>query len=163
MKNWLRFGIGIVLFGLTLPKAADRRSEFDGYWELQKTGDAYERFIRIQDGKGFNCVLDGKSSFPFEIIGDSMTTPLNGRDKLTWMPSSGDLVIQGEEKGTPYLNRFSVSDSSKYWSKCKAEEANAEVTGTRNVFVRRVARTDKLLPHQVLGRTGLPPHAKRPR
>ena len=103
-----------------------------GYWKWTENpaGD-YERHIRISGDSGFYCVLDGKSSFAFDIGPDSLTTPMNGKNAVVWMPNSGDLVISGAEKGVPYTDRFSHSDSLAYWNKCRDEERAWKTTAIR--------------------------------
>lgn len=99
----------------------------DGYWTLRTPGE-YEEFIRIEGGGGFNCILDDKSSFRFTVIGDSITTPMNGKDAIVWFPGSGDIQISGEEKGEPYSTRYKLSDSATYAAKCRDEEARIPVS-----------------------------------
>jgi hypothetical protein len=92
----------------------------DGYWAWKNDPDPYERYIRIENDSGFYCVLDAKSSFRSQVIGDSITTPMNGKNAIFWFPGSGDIMISGEENGKPHgkpkpriniLGRKTVSSS----------------------------------------------------
>ncbi|MEO7425866.1 MAG: hypothetical protein ABI036_11815 [Fibrobacteria bacterium] len=95
----------------------------DGYWARKNDPDPYERYVRIENDSGFYCVLDDKSSFRFQVIGDSITTPMNGKNAIFWFPGSGDIMISGEEKGEAYNDRFGEIDSSTYYNNCRAEES----------------------------------------
>jgi hypothetical protein len=96
----------------------------DGYFADRKNGEReYDSYLRLQDSAGFRCVLDGKSSYRFKIIGDSITTPLNGMDRFTWYPGSGDVEISGEEKGVAYADRFGMVEAAEYPVQCIEEEA----------------------------------------
>ena len=124
----------------------------DGYWRDASLDSEQERFIRIRDGKGFKCILDWKSSFRFTIIGDSMTTPMNGMDAIRWMPGSGDLVIMGEEKGEPYSERYTDVDSVIYAHKCGHEESRLTPSGLRTERSDPHARAGKPSRMNALGR-----------
>lgn len=106
-----------------LPARAGTPFIVSGYWKwTQNAAGDPERHVRVSGDSGFYCVLDGKSSFAFDIGPDSLTTPMNGKNGVAWMPGSGDLIISGSEKGEPYQDRFTHSDSATYWNKCRAEE-----------------------------------------
>lgn len=96
----------------------------DGFWANRDNGTAdYKSYLRIKDSSGFYCVMDGKSSFRFKITGDSINTPLNGNDAIHWYPGSGDIQIDGEEKGVPYRDRFQYLAPKDYPKACVDEEA----------------------------------------
>lgn len=107
--------------------AADQALDLKGYWADRNNPDPYESFVHLQGDRGFKCVLDQKSSFRFQVIGDSITTPMNGKNALTWYPSSGDIEISGMEKGVAYRDRFETIDSATYFAKCGAEELHTTV------------------------------------
>ncbi|MEO6097870.1 MAG: hypothetical protein ABIW76_20310 [Fibrobacteria bacterium] len=110
----------------------------DGFW---KDGDNPEReyahFLKIEGDKGFYCVLDDKSSFAFRIIGDSITTPMNGKDHIQFFSGRPDVVISGEEKGEAYSNVFVPLGGTPYPTVCVEEEAAEATTG----IARRPQRT----------------------
>jgi hypothetical protein len=54
-----------------------------GYYQAMPGPDTVPKYVKIQGDSGFYCILDGKSSFRFKIIGDSMTTPMNGMDRIS--------------------------------------------------------------------------------
>jgi hypothetical protein len=86
----------------------------DGYWvDRANKGDLYDGYLRIKDSSGFYCVLDGKSSHRFTLLDGRM----DGYDTVRYFPGSGDVQIDGEEKGVKYTNRFrsiGVKDYPKY-------------------------------------------------
>ena len=74
----------------------------NGFWKDKENPDSeYARFLRFEGDRGFLCALDGKSSFAFRIIGDSISTPMNGMDRIQFFSALPDVVISGEEKGEP--------------------------------------------------------------
>src|SRR5262245_50765284 len=73
---------------------------FDGYWKNTKADADYDSYMKIKDGKGFQCVMDQKSSFFFEVHGDKRTTPMNGRESIYFADTTkSHVVIEGQEKG----------------------------------------------------------------
>jgi hypothetical protein len=120
-----------------------RESDYiaQGYWAWRENpGASEDRYVRITGDSGFYCFLDDKSSFAFAIAGDSITTPMNGKNAIAWAPGSGDIIITGEEKGEPYSDRFQPFDSTTYWAKCGDQEGNANVTGLGAGFERQSGR-----------------------
>lgn len=102
----------------------------DGFWKGQDNPDReYARFLKIEGDKGFYCVLDGKSSFAFRIVGDSITTPLNGMDHIRFFSGLPDVVISGEEKGEAYSNRFVPLGAETYPAVCVEEEEAEGASG----------------------------------
>ena len=99
----------------------------DGYWIGKKDPNQYETYLRIQNGSGFYCVLDDKNSFRFKLIGDSITTPMNGMNAIQYFPLSKDLQISGIEKGVTYTDIYGFTDSITYANKCRVEEAKIPV------------------------------------
>lgn len=96
----------------------------DGYWKGQDNPEReYPRFLKIEGDKGFQCVLDGKSSFAFRIVGDSITTPMNGMDHIRFFSGLPDVMISGEEKGEAYSTRFVPLGAETYPAVCLEEEA----------------------------------------
>lgn len=93
-----------------------------GYFKAMASADPTLKYVKIQGDSGFYCILDDKSSFRFKIIGDSITTPLNGMDRITYAFGSGSLRISGEEKGEPYSTTFAPSSASQYPTACVEEE-----------------------------------------
>lgn len=112
-----------------------------GYWTDRPGSDSdYEHHIRIAGDTGFYCVSDGKSSFRFRVIGESITTPMNGLNALVWYPASGDIEISGKEKGETYSTRYRALAAKDYPARCLEEEA-AQVKGDGPLAMRRsVAR-----------------------
>ncbi len=118
----------LILLGSYATKASPNAYFVNGYWKIKSDQNSYEKLIRIKNDSGFYCILDNKSSFRFKVIGDSKTTPMNGKDLISWWPGSGDIGISGEEKGVPYHYRFSLIDSATYTSFCKEEESRFSAT-----------------------------------
>jgi hypothetical protein len=52
-----------------------------------------------------------------------MTTALNGMDHIAYFFGSGDIQIDGEEKGVPYVVRYKMMDAKSYPASCIEEEA----------------------------------------
>lgn len=102
----------------------------DRFWQDKENPDAeYARFLKINGDRGFSCTLDGKSSYAFRIIGDSITTPMNGMDHIQFFSGLPDVVISGEEKGEPYSTRFIPLEGGTYPAVCLEEEAAYPTTG----------------------------------
>jgi hypothetical protein len=101
-----------------------------GYFQAMPGADTVPKYVKIQGDSGFYCILDDKSSFRFKIIGDSMTTPMNGKDLITYAPGSGSLRISGEEKGEPYSTIFAPRSASQYPAACVEEEKELYGPGT---------------------------------
>jgi hypothetical protein len=100
-------------------------ADFMGQGSFQSLSgtDTDPKYLKIRGDSGFYCILDDKSSFRFEIIGDSMTTPMNGKDRNTYAPGSGNVQIMGEEKGEPYFTVFAPRPEGQYPAACVQEEA----------------------------------------
>jgi hypothetical protein len=144
---------------LALPgKSASPAGIPDGYWAwTENPDDEYERYIRVTGDSGFYCFLDRKSSFPFAIVGDSITTPMNGMDAIRLFPESGDLQITGVEKGEDYVDLFHPSDAATYAGKCGEEDpavkgstaarerSSRERTGNPKLRIRRQATSRDML------------------
>lgn len=94
----------------------------EGYFKAMAGSGDVQRYIKIEGDSGFYCIMDGKSGFRFKIIGDSMTTPMNGMDRISYAPGSGSLRVSGEEKGEPYFTIFAPSSAGQYPSACVEEE-----------------------------------------
>ena len=90
--------------------------------ELDVDDPVYASYLKVEADSGYYCVMDGKSSFRFKIVGDSITTPMNGKDAFV-LSSSGRLRIFGEEKGEPYQSIFARMDPGDYPKACVDEEA----------------------------------------
>jgi hypothetical protein len=104
----------------------------NGYWgNSLNAGDLYDSYLHVQDGVGYYCFLDGKSSFGFKINGDSIGTPMNGNNAIRWYPNSGDIQIDGEEKGIGYSTRFKTVAVGKYPKSCVDEEAALHSSAVR--------------------------------
>jgi hypothetical protein len=102
----------------------------DRFWKDKENPDSeYERFLKINGDRGFSCTLDGKSSYAFRIIGDSITTPMNGMDHIQFFSGLPDVVISGEEKGEPYSTRYIPLEGGTYPAVCLEEEAAYPTTG----------------------------------
>jgi hypothetical protein len=116
-------------FCLLAAQAASAQSMArDGFWKGKDNPDSeYARFLKIEGDRGFLCTLDGKSSFAFRIIGDSITTPMNGMDHIRFFSGLPDVVISGEEKGEAYSDRFIPLEGETYPAIC-IEEENAYPT-----------------------------------
>jgi hypothetical protein len=111
-----------------------------GYWAWTENPTAeYSRYIRITGDSGYYCFLDGKSSFAFAIVNDSITTPMNGKNAIIWAPGSGDIIITGSEKGEPYTERFAVVDPAAYRGHCGDQDRTAGATALRGNHGRRAA------------------------
>lgn len=109
-----------------------------GYWKWSENpGAEFARYLRITGDSGYSCFLDGKSGFAFAIAKDSMTTPMNGKNGVVWMPGSGDIVITGMEKGVPYTERYHPGDSADYWAHCRDQDKPPGTTGLRDGAGRR--------------------------
>lgn len=107
-----------------------------GYFRAMGGPEDVPKYIRIQGDSGFYCILDDKSSFRFKILGDSMTTPMNGMDGISYAPGSGSLKISGEEKGEAYFTIFAPSSAGQYPAACVQVEA--ELYGTGTVALMRI-------------------------
>ncbi len=119
-------------------QASANRFIVEGYWKWSENpGAEFPRYLRITGDSGYSCFLDGKSGFAFAIAKDSMTTPMNGKNAVVWMPGSGDIVITGMEKGVPYTERFHPGDSADYWAHCRDQDKPPATTGLRNGGGRR--------------------------
>jgi hypothetical protein len=125
-----------------------------GYYQAMPGPDTVPKYVKIQGDSGFYCILDGKSSFRFKIIGDSMTTPMNGMDRISYSPGSGSLEMSGEEKGEPYFTIFAPRSASQYPAACVEEEEELYGQGTtgllRSAPVKGIAGTERRI--DVLGR-----------
>lgn len=129
----MRFRILLLAGSLaTLAEAAD--FEGQGYFRAMVGPEDVPKYIRIQGDSGFYCILDEKSSFRFKIVGDSMTTPMNGMDRISYSPGSGSLNISGEEKGEPYHTIFAPSSAGQYPGACVDEEAELYGPGTSGLL-----------------------------
>ena len=118
----------ICLCAATAPSAQTMAR--DRFWQDKENPDAeYARFLKINGDRGFSCTLDGKSSYAFRIIGDSITTPMNGMDHIQFFSGLPDVVISGEEKGEPYSTRFIPLEGGTYPAVCLEEEAAYPTTG----------------------------------
>jgi hypothetical protein len=93
---------------------------FQGFWSGLDDGD-YEVFLRVDGDGGYYCVMDNKSSFQFKVIGDSITTPMNGMDKIR-VTTDSILTISGVEKGIAYASHFGRIAANKYPEACNVEE-----------------------------------------
>lgn len=94
---------------------------FEGYW--RRVGDAdYASYLKVVADSGYRCVMDGKSSHRFRIQGDSITTPMNGKDAIVLL-SPGNLRISGTEKGEDYHSDYARMEASAYPDACDEEEA----------------------------------------
>lgn len=112
----------------TLAQGADFIGQ--GYFRAMVGPNEVQEYILIQGDSGFYCILDDKSSFRFKILGDSMTTPMNGMDGIGYAPGSGSLRIFGEEKGEPYFTIFAPSSADAYPAACVEEEREWYGPGT---------------------------------
>lgn len=139
-------------FSLSQTLAETPAWNLEGYWAHRNNPDPYESYVRLQGDRGFLCVLDQKSSFRFQVIGDSITTPMNGMDALTWYPGSGDVEISGIEKGEPYRDRFEPIDSVTYFAKCRAEESLIPMTQIKQVKRSRTKMFPGRFWRDLLGR-----------
>lgn len=110
----------IVLAGAALAASA-ATGPFEGFWERSDESAEYDSFMKVEADSGYLCVLDGKSSFRFKIAGDSITTPMNGKDAIALTPDHR-LRISGEEKGEAYLSEWTRMDASGYPKACVDEE-----------------------------------------
>jgi hypothetical protein len=118
----------IFLCAATAPSAQTMAR--DRFWQDKENPDAeYARFLKINGDRGFSCTLDGKSSYAFRIIGDSITTPMNGMDHIQFFSGLPDVVISGEEKGEPYSTRYIPLEGGTYPAVCLEEEAAYPTTG----------------------------------
>ncbi|MDQ2999731.1 MAG: hypothetical protein M3Y08_00510 [Fibrobacterota bacterium] len=133
--------------------------EAEGYWIDNEVQD-YERYIRIEKDSGFYCVLDGKSGFFFKVVGDSITTPMNGMNHIAFFPGSGDLQISGEEKGQAYLTRFNFLAPKNYPKQCvdleKEYSATVGMAAGQVMPMRKSFRSGKAAgwaARNILGRT----------
>lgn len=134
-----------------------------GYWTDRPGSDGdYEHHIRIAGDTGFYCVSDGKSSFRFRVIGEAITTPMNGMNDLVWYPGSGDIEISGKEKGQSYSTRFRPLAAKDYPARCLDEEA-AQVKADGPLSTRRPSArpTGKTGPRAVRDWLGRIPHSHR--
>jgi hypothetical protein len=100
--------------------------EAEGYW-IDNDVEGYERYIRIEKDSGYYCVLDGKSGFTFKVVGDSITTPMNGMNHIAYFPGSGNLKISGEEKGETYSTLFHPLAPKDYPKECADLEKDYSV------------------------------------
>lgn len=105
-----------------------------GYFQAMPGPDTVPKYLKIQGDSGFYCILDDKSSFRFKIIGDSMTTPMNGKDRIAYAPGSGTVQISGEEKGEPYFTYFAPRSAGQYPAACVEEEAELYGPGTTGLM-----------------------------
>ena len=103
----------------------------DGFWAAtgNEDADTYPTYLKIKANKGFYCIMDEKSSFAFQVIGDSITTPMNGMDRIDFSYGSGDVVIKGEEKGEPYSTRFNPITEEDFPEGCAEREEATSGTG----------------------------------
>ena len=108
-----------------------------GYFQSLSGTGADPKYLKIQGDSGFYCILDDKSSFRFRIIGDSMTTPMNGKNRIAYAPGSGSVQITGEEKGEPYFTVFAPRSAGQYPAACVQEEA--KLYGPVSLGSRRIA------------------------
>jgi hypothetical protein len=125
---------GLVAFALsmTVSPACAGTGAFDaeGYW-IDNDVEGYERYVRIENDSGYYCVLDGKSGFTFKVVGDSITTPMNGMNHILAFPGSGNLKISGEEKGEPYSTLFHPLAPKDYPKECA--DLEKEFSGTTGI------------------------------
>ena len=125
--------------------------ETEGYW-IDDEVKGYERYIRIEKDSGYYCVLDGKSGFIFKVVGDSITTPMNGMNHIASFPGSGDLQISGEEKGQAYSTRFHFLAPKDYPEQCV--DLEKEYSATVGMEAGEVRTMRKVLrPGREVGRT----------
>ena len=109
-----------------------------GFWKSKENPDSeYARFLKIKGDRGFSCTLDGKSSYAFRIIGDSITTPMNGMDHIQFFSGLPDVVISGEEKGEAYSTRFIPLGGETYPAICIEEEDAYSTTGIAHGYGRK--------------------------
>lgn len=149
-----------LIFSLSAFPAAAAPS---GYWTDRPGSESdYEHHIRIAGDTGFYCVSDGKSSFRFRVIGESITTPMNGLNALVWYPGSGDIEISGKEKGESYSTRYRPLAAKDYPARCLEEEA-AQIKEDGPLALRRpVARVPgKTVPRAIRDWLGRFPHPLR--
>lgn len=136
----------------------------DGFWKGEDNPDSeYAHFLKIKGDRGFLCTLDGKSSFAFRIIGDSITTPMNGMDHIQFFSGLPDVVISGEEKGEAYSNRFIPLEGETYPAICEEEEDAYPTAGIARGNGRKAAPMPRVFgglfrggPRNVLGRVTAP-------
>lgn len=95
--------------------------EFDGYWRGTEGIGDYARYLRIDHGRGYYCILDRKSSFWFHVRDGMISTPWNGWNGIRF-EDEDTIEIWGQEKGTPYSNTFVRIASAEYPQSCLAEE-----------------------------------------
>lgn len=96
---------------------------FEGYWKGSEEVDPiYRSYLKIEADSGYKCVLDGKSSFRFKVLGAFITTPMNGLNAIA-LTTPSTLRISGEEKGTPYYSDFEKMVAASYPKFCVDEEA----------------------------------------
>lgn len=132
----MKLRILLLLWSLaTLAQGADFIGQ--GYFRAMGGPTDVPEYIKIQGDSGYYCILDDKSSFRFKIRGDSMTTPMNGMDGISYAPGSGSLRISGEEKGDPYTTIFAPSWADEYPAACVEEEIKWYGPGT--LILRRTA------------------------
>ncbi len=132
----------------------------DGFWKGEDNPDSeYARFLKIKGDRGFLCTLDGKSSFAFRIIGDSITTPMNGMDHIQFFSGLPDVVISGEEKGEAYSDRFVPLVGETYPAICIEEEDAYPTAGIARGNGRKAVPTPRFRggffrggPRDALGR-----------
>jgi hypothetical protein len=129
--------------------------DFQGYWKGTDQEIGYEKFLRIDGNRGFYCVMDGKSSFAFEMKDGSITTPFNGRDKIERTVDADHLRISGEEKGEPYFVDFEKMSPAEYPDGCREEETVK--AGTTTGMLRALTPRKGFHPGRkqvdILGRT----------
>lgn len=86
------------------PMVSESISPFTGTW---KSEDGKDNYLYIAAKSGFICASDTKSDSYFDLNGDTME---NGDyftgDKLSLANSNGTLIRKGNEKGTPYEDRY---------------------------------------------------------
>lgn len=129
--------------------------EAEGYW-IDNEVEGYERYLRIEKDSGYYCILDGKSGFTFKVVGDSITTPMNGMNHIAYFPGSGNLKISGEEKGEPYWTLFHPLAPNKYPKECvdleKEYSATTGITARPSRKPTRPAESRGRAARNLLGR-----------
>ena len=90
---------------------------FTGTWKELDAQNGYDSFWLIQeDGSGFLCVADGKSSTYTSIVGDRLEDYDYGTgDRLSLLDSETLLKREGEDKGVHYQVFYQKTDHVPEW------------------------------------------------